>query len=112
MKMSRVLSYDHSPAPYINRRKEIVLSEQVVRQHAGTYQAPKTGLCIVTLQAKVLSLTIGDKVFILHPETDTEFFVPDRDLTFQFVNDKESKRQKMIVRENGNVVEEAVRKIS
>ena len=42
-KISRALSYDHGPAPVGNGRKEIFLSEESLRQHAGIYEAPKTG---------------------------------------------------------------------
>src|SRR5258708_10869055 len=36
-KMSRVLSYDHGPAPYVNKLKAIRLSGNAVRQYAGQY---------------------------------------------------------------------------
>lgn len=107
-KISRVLSYDHGPAPIVNERKEILLSEESLRQHAGIYEAPKTGKCIVTSKDNYLNLIIGDKVFILHPETETKFFVTERDLTFEFVH--ASGKNKMIVRENNLLVEEAVQK--
>lgn len=109
-KLSRVLSYDHGPVPFANERKEILLSEESLRQHAGIYEAPKTGKCIVTSKDNYLNLVIGDKVFMLHPETETKFFVTDRDLTFEFVYDQASGKNKMIVRENNLLVEEAVQK--
>ena len=109
-KLSRVLSYDHGPAPIGNERKEISLHEESLRQHAGIYEAPKTGKCIVTTKDNYLNLVIGDKVFMLHPETETKFFVTDRDLTFEFVHDNALGKNKMIVRENNLLVEEAVQK--
>jgi len=41
----------------------------------------------------------------LYPETKNIFFSKERDLTFEFVK-KDNKMEKMIVRENGNIVEE------
>lgn len=102
-KMSRVLSYDHGPAPYINKRKEVVLNERILTNYHGKYSAPQSGLCIVSHADGLLVLTIGDDVLKLHPENETTFFSKDRDLTFEF------KQDKMIVRENGKVVEEAKR---
>jgi len=102
-KMSRVLSYDHGPAQAANKRREISLDEKTLQRHAGTYRAPQSGLGVVKQNAGHLELTIGEQVFILLPESETKFFVKERDLTFEFLNNK------MIVRENGNVVEEAVR---
>jgi hypothetical protein len=102
-KMSRVLSYDHGPALYVNHRKEIVVSEKVLRHYEGTYKAPQSGRCDVKDIEGVLTLTIGDKIFKLLPESDTMFFSADRDLTFEFKEDR------MVVREQGKVVEEAIR---
>lgn len=102
-KMSRVLSYDHGPAQYVNHRKEIVVSETILRHYEGTYKAPHSGLCGIKYIDGVLTLTIGDKIFKLLPESDIMFFSADRDLTFEFKEDR------MIVREQGKVVEEAIR---
>ena len=102
-KMSRVLSYDHGPVPYTNKRQEIRLSKKELNKHAGTYRAPNAGKCTVIESKGLLQLTIGDKIYQLHPETSTRFFQTDRDLTFDFVDGK------MIVREHGEIVEEAVR---
>jgi ketosteroid isomerase-like protein len=102
-KMSRVISYDHQPAPYANRRTEIKLPKKTLAEHVGNYQAPGVGKCTVTQSNGLLALTIGDKTYELHPESKNLFFQTDRDLTFEFVGNK------MIVRENGDVVEEATR---
>ena len=102
-RMSRVLSYDHGPAPYVNQRKEVKLSKKELQAHVGNYQAPNAGKCTVAQSNGLLDLTIGDKQYVLHPESPSMFFQAERDLTFEFVDNK------MIVREFGNVVEEAVR---
>ena len=102
-KTSRVLSYDHGPAPYVNRRKEVVVGEKILRRYDGKYKAPQSVLCEVKHANGSIILTIGDQIFKLLPESDTLFFSVDRDLTFEFKEDK------MIVREQGKVVEEAIR---
>jgi hypothetical protein len=102
-KMSRILSYDHGPAPYVNQRKEVTLSRKELSQIVGNYLAPNAGRCTVTQSNGMLQLVFADKSYQLHPESKTMFFQIDRDLTFEFVDDK------MIVREYGDIVEEAAR---
>jgi hypothetical protein len=107
-KMSRVLSYDHGPAPYVNRRKPIKLSYAVMDQFTGQYLAPQAGVCTVRREGDQLCLIIGEEKYILHPFSEHTFFVTDRDLTFDFVK-TQGKASKMTVRENGKIVEVAER---
>ncbi len=60
----------------------------------------------VTRDNNVLVLIVGDKKFVLHPKSENDFYVADRDLTFEFVKEG-PKVSKIIVREHGAVVEEA-----
>jgi len=108
-KMSRILSYDHGPAPYLNKRKVVKLPENILDQLTGQYVAPHSGVCKVQREADLLHLLIGDQKFILCAQSDSMFFVKDRDLTFEFFKSPKGDISKMIVRENGNVVEEALR---
>jgi hypothetical protein len=109
-KMSRIFSYDHGPAPYVNHRKVVKLGDKILDQFAGQYLAPQSGVCKVQKETDLLHLIIGDQKYILYPQSDNIFFVKDRDLTFEFVKNQKGNISKMTVRENGNVVEEAVRK--
>ena len=60
---------------------------------------------IARLRTSII-LTIGEKQYTLHPESEAVFFTTDRDLTFEFV--KEGRKvSKVLVREHGAVVEEA-----
>lgn len=102
-KMSRVLSYDHGPAPYVNQRKEVTLGKRELAKHTGNYAAPNAGKFVVTQSNGLLELKLGEKTYQLHPESTTVFFQMDRDLTFEFTDNK------LIVRESGGIVEEAVR---
>jgi hypothetical protein len=106
-KMSRILSYDHGPAPYINKRNEIELPESVLRKYAGNYKGPQTGPMTVTIGRNVLRLTIGKNVYELHPETQNRFFSIERDLEFEFKTGSNGKVEKMVVWENGAVAETA-----
>lgn len=100
-KMKRVLSYDHGPAPYKNKRKEITLSADILSQYAGKYKGKQTGDVQILVENNFLLMKIGEKMFKLYPEKENTFFDKDRDLTFEFV-----KGVKMTVRENGVVAEE------
>ena len=106
-KMSRVLSYDHGPAPYVNHRKSIILSDAIMDQFVGKYLAPQAGICNVRREGDQLFLIIGEQEYILYPMSEDAFFVKERDLTFDFV--KAGKNLKMMVRENGKIVEVAER---
>ena len=106
-KMSRVVSYDHGPAPYINTRKETKLTPEVLKQYVGSYTGEKSGPMNVQQDQGFLLLVINDKKYSLYPETENQFFSKDRDLTFEFVKNDKNQVSKMVVRENGEVVETA-----
>ena len=106
-KMARVVSYDHRDAPYQNTRKEVTIQHEVIEQYVGKYMATKTGDLVVTRDNNLLTVTVGDKKFLLHPESENVFFVADRDLTFEFVKEG-TQVLRIVVRERGEVVEEAL----
>ncbi|HKH62499.1 MAG TPA: DUF4440 domain-containing protein [Flavitalea sp.] len=106
-KMTRILSYDHGPAPQVNNKKEIKLSEGILAQYAGNYEGPKTGAMKISPGSGSLILSIQQQNFTLYPEAENRFFIKGRDLNFEFVK-KENTILKMVVRENGQVVEEAL----
>jgi hypothetical protein len=108
-KMARIVSYDHHAPPYENKRKEMTVAPRVLDQYVGKYDAQKAGTLTVARDNNVLTLTLGDKEFVLHPESDRVFFTTDRDLTFEFVI-AGTKVSKIVVREHGAVVEEATAK--
>ncbi|WP_345989802.1 nuclear transport factor 2 family protein [Chryseobacterium sp. Chry.R1] len=104
-KMSRVLSYDHGPAPYQNERKEIPLKDQIMKIYQGNYNSRKNGIISVEPKNSILNLTVGGKTLLLYPETENRFFTKEKDLVFEFVKEK-NKIIKMNVYENGNLIEE------
>lgn len=107
-KMARILSYDHAPAKYINKRKEIAVSSALLEQYAKTYKGPQTGIVNVLQHNGRLVLQAGDNKMNLYPETETVFFSKERDLTFEFTRDSNNRVSKMIVRERGVIVEETI----
>jgi len=104
-KMARIISYDHHAAPYENKQTEITVPPKVLEQYVGKYDAAKTGTFIVTRNDNLLILTIGDKKYVLHPESESVFFTTDRDLTFEFVIEG-TRVSKIVIREHGAIVEE------
>lgn len=108
-KMARILSFSHGPAAYVNKRETIRVDEQVLDQLTGAYQAPQTGKMLVKKTAEGLLLLIGDKKYPIYPSAPNLFFSKERDLTFEFVRNANNSVSKMLVRENGSLVEEAVR---
>jgi hypothetical protein len=109
-KMTRILSYDHHEAPYQNIKKEVQLSDKVLAQYKGLYSAPQAGQCNVLPGKDYLLLVIGDQKYKLIPESETTFFTKERDLTFEFIKSAKGEIIKFIIREKGNIVEEATKK--
>ena len=105
-KMSRVLSYDHGPAPYINKRKEIQLPAKVLNQFIGKYKGAQSGIVTIQKENDLLALVGNNKKSILYPETQNRFFMKERDLMFEFIKNEANKDYRLVVRENGEVVEE------
>ena len=106
-KMTRILSYDHGPAPQVNNKKEIKLSEHTLAQYAGNYQGSKSGAIKVSAGSGLLILSVAQQNCTLYPEAENRFFIKGRDVNFEFVKN-ENIILKMVVRENGQVVEEAL----
>jgi uncharacterized protein YneR len=107
-KMSRVLSYDHGPAPYINKRKEVVITAAQLKQYAGKYESAKAGTVTITPEGNALKFAAGNFQITIYPESENKFFMKERDLQFEFVKEK-NEVVKMLVHEFGSVVEEAKR---
>jgi len=106
-KMTRVLSYDHQPAPQNTDKKEISVTDEILAQYLGTYQAPKTGTVVVSKKGNLLQITAGKMEMIVYPQSKNLFFHKQSPLTFEFVKDAQDTTIKFIVRENGNIAEEA-----
>ncbi|MHA7057763.1 nuclear transport factor 2 family protein [Aquimarina sp. M1] len=106
-KMTRVLSYDHQPAPQNTDKKEITLSDEILNQYTGTYQAPQTGTVVITKKDQLLEINAGKMQVIVYPQTETLFFHKQSPLTFEFIKNSKGDISRIIVRENGQIAEEA-----
>ncbi|WP_298738730.1 DUF4440 domain-containing protein [uncultured Chitinophaga sp.] len=104
-KMTRVLSYDHGPVPYINKRKALTLTPAVLNTYTGEYKGPQSGEARVAVENGRLILYLGSKSIPLFAEKEGLFFLKERDLTFEFVKSGNA-ITKMVVRERGAVAEE------
>ena len=108
-KMSVILSYDHGPAPYINTKQEIKLSNSELKEFEGNYKNPKFGTFNYKIQGSNLLMDGSGFHSILYPESKTMFFVKERDLEFEFIKNDKNQFYKIVVHENGAVVVELSR---
>ena len=99
-----------------NRYRRIVskrkseLSEEILSTYAGQYEAPNTGSVTIALSAEnTLHMDAGQMKAELHPDSEILFFIKEAPITLEFVKDATGKTVKFIVRESGNIVEEAKR---
>ena len=106
-RMARLLSYAHGPAPYVSTRKAVIVPDAVLDSLAGRYRTGQ-GLGTVHREHGALVLSFDEGSFTLHPESETLFFITERDLTFEFARRATDGARIMRVRENGVVVDEGV----
>lgn len=106
-KMSRILSYDHRPAS--SDLPMITLNESQLKKFYGEYEGQQTGKIKIEKAQEGLTLNAKDFQFTLHPKSEDTFFLKERNITFQFVADKEGMFEKIVVRENGELAEELFR---
>lgn len=106
-KMSRVLSYDHKPAVYQNKRQEVQLSRRTLNKLEGTYNSNAKGPIVVKRSGSNLHITVGGQSFALFAANNHSFFIKERDLTFEFGPESGQKIEHLTIRENGAVVERA-----
>jgi hypothetical protein len=77
-KMSRVFSYDHGPAPYFNKRKQIPAEAVTLEKYAGRYRSPQFGEVIITSHGSSLQLEAGQTNAVIYPESEKLFFSKER----------------------------------
>jgi hypothetical protein len=106
-KMSRILSYDHRPANTNSTKKTAILPDDVLSRYVGKYEGAQIKLITVNKNNEGLELQAGEFKGNIFAESEKLFFFKERDLTFEFHKNSKNKIEKLIVRENGEVVEEA-----
>lgn len=108
-KMSRVLSYDHKPANPNSLKETAIVQDKVLNQYVGKYEGAQSKLITINKKNNALELQLGEFKGTIYPESEKLFFLKERNLTFEFVKGGKNKIEKIIVRENGAIVEEARR---
>jgi hypothetical protein len=108
-RMSRVLSYSHGGVSY-TPPAAIELPAATLSKLAGRYASRQGGDIDVAVDGSHLKLTSGAHAFAIFALSPTQFFAKERDLRFEFSAPKGGAVDRIFVRENGNVVDEAARK--
>lgn len=108
-KMTRVLSYDHKNVMPFEAKKEIILSDEILDTYIGNYKAEKTGLVTISKLDGHLHISAGKMKAIIYAESTSLFFHKEAPLTFEFIKNNKNEIVKMIVREQDNIVEEAIK---
>lgn len=108
-KMSRILSYDHQPMVYKTPKTEIELPDEILSKYLGKYESSRIGSVTISIENGLLNLQAGEFKVNIYPETENLFFVKGRDLQFELVKDEKTGLLKIVVHENGEVVEEIIR---
>ncbi|TYA84380.1 nuclear transport factor 2 family protein [Seonamhaeicola marinus] len=108
-KMTRVLSYDHKPAPQNFDKKEIIVSGTLLHALSGKYYAPNLGDVVISNEKGILKIKSGNMLIKAYPNSESTFFSKEAPLTFEFLKDTKGKISKMIVRENNKIVDEVLK---
>ncbi|NOT73757.1 MAG: nuclear transport factor 2 family protein [Cyclobacteriaceae bacterium] len=103
-KLSRVISYEHTPVSNIN------LADKVLDQYVGEYKMSKDKTIVITRNQKLLKAKDGDWSADLHPESISKFYLNYGNTQFGFVRGQKGSPTKLIIYENGKQVESGVRK--
>ena len=106
-KLKRVISYNHASKEVEKDLKEISISDTLLESYSGNYKAPQTGEVKITVNGKNLNINAGQMSATLMAISENIFEHPKAPLTFEFVKSEKGDIEKMIVRENGKIVEEA-----
>ena len=107
--LKRVLSYDHAPVAYVNKRKAISLPAAALDRVTGTYTSKLQPQFVIVRAGANLSVDVNGKPSILYPLDQRTFFVKEQDITVEFKPDNGVPRS-FIVRMNGVPLDEAQRK--
>lgn len=70
-KMSRVLSFDHGPVPYANKRKAVDLSSQQLKKISKTYSGTMTKNLSFQIDKKDIFVVVNNQKFQVFAESET-----------------------------------------
>lgn len=106
-KVARVLSFEHAPAKFVSKLVAVQLPAADIKRLGGTYFSNDKTPFKVTPADDHLVLTVDGHTLTLFPSSSTLFFMKERDLTVAFADAESGKGRRLVVREHGDIVEEA-----
>ncbi len=106
--LKRVISYDHKMPP-TNTTRSFLVPNDILESYLGHYKAPKSGDVYITKIETGLMISAGNMKSPISAESKTMFKHAQAPLTFEFVLNKKSEVFKIIIREQGTIVEEAIK---
>lgn len=107
--MTRVISYDHQEVTFNASSTAIKLSNNQLEAFTGKYKSPYSGLITITLIENELLIEATGVSEKLIPETTNKFYVEHMPIKFVFEQNSNQETIKLIVLENGNPVDEAIK---
>lgn len=108
-KLARVVSYDHQPVPYENKRKAISLSPGQLDKFTGSYGAKMQDVLVFKRAGGNLSVVVGGRPMTLYPLNKTTFFLKEQDVLVEFKTAASGNSPGFVVRQNGAQIDEGVR---
>jgi hypothetical protein len=106
-KVARVLSFDHAPAKFVSKLVAVQLPVADINRLAGTFFSKDKTVFTVSPADDHLVLVVDGKEFNFFPSAPSLFFSKERDLTLAFTDAESGKGRRLVVRERGEIVEEA-----
>ncbi|MDB4292448.1 hypothetical protein N9954_03515 [Maribacter sp.] len=107
--LKRVLSYNHQqPKHEVSAHKAISLTNDLLAEYVGEYKSATTSATI-SKKDNALQMVSGEMQLLVQAVSESMFFSTEAPLTFEFIKNADAKVVKMVVRENGQVVEEIER---
>ncbi|MBR8839525.1 MAG: serine hydrolase [Stigonema ocellatum SAG 48.90 = DSM 106950] len=86
-------------------RKEVAVSETVLRQYVGNYQLAPERILAITLDNKRLFLQVtGQDKFEIYPESETDFFLKVVDAQLTFHKNAAGQVFQIVVHQNGDTI--------
>jgi len=108
-KIKRVLSYDHKAQVKTSNTTYIIKD---LNRYTGIYNSNKKQNVIISIVDNNLQIDIRKKQAILYAISETDFFIKEAPVTFEFVSNTEGVIEKFLVKENGKVVDHAIKTIN
>ena len=105
--MTRVFSFAHAPIDFGKSKKAVSLSETQLEQFVGSYKSSLTGEVLISRNKDQLSLKSGDFEVLIYPESESNFFIHERDIEFRFIRNADGMISKMLILENSEIVDQA-----